>query len=180
MKHSDSDILQEAWGEFLGDFDWDHWATLTFRPYAPPPEDPQLGPSSGPREYPGPLPDYARRAFERYVSELSRRARCGLAWFRGDEFGARFGRLHHHALIQGTAGLTSKTLRSCWRDGFSVVESYDPELGASHYIAKYVTKSLGEYELGGVPRRLAERAQRELFGARPGDAGSLGASRSGN
>lgn len=87
---------------------------------------------------------------------MTSKACRGLGWFRGDEFGQRGGRLHFHALLSGTEGLTSKTLATAWRDGWSLVEPYDVSLGAAYYLAKYVTKSLAGYDLGGRFRAAGE------------------------
>lgn len=148
-------LLVEAWGSWLEHFDWSHWTTLTFRPYQPW-QPPGLGPARPPKDRPGPPPDYAHRAFQGFVNMLGERAGRPVAYFRGDEFGERLGRLHLHALLEGTGGLLEESVRRCWRPGFSAVEVYDPELGATHYLTKYITKSLASYDLGGRLRRRGE------------------------
>lgn len=148
--------LADVYAEWLESFQWDHWMTLTFGPYLPP-ESPGLGPPKPPPPRPGPPPDFGHRAFDRYMNDLRRRVRAPLWWFRGDEFGAQGGRLHLHALVGGTDGLSLETLRNAWRPGFSFIKPYDPALGATHYVAKYVVKDLADYDISGHFRRLWER-----------------------
>lgn len=46
-------------------------------------------------------------------------------------------------------------LRCCiahgWPWGYARAFPYDPNMGAAHYVSKYVTKSLSEWELVGFP-----------------------------
>lgn len=142
-------------GDWLSEYEWSHWATLTFRPYVPR-ESPGLGPATPPRLRPGPPPDFAHRAFGGFISRLGHQCGQSLAWFRGDELGERLGRLHLHALVGGTEGLLPSTLKRTWPYGFSKVEVYDPALGATHYLTKYATKSLASYDLDGPLRRCGE------------------------
>ncbi len=141
--------LAEAWGGWLEAYEWSHWATLTFRPHEPA-ALPGLAAPRPPAPRPGPPPDYAHRRFGRFLSDLSLKVGGGVGWFRGDEFGRRGGRLHFHALLAGTGSLLPETLAGAWRDGFALVEPYDAQLGAAHYVAKYVTKDFADYDVGGV------------------------------
>ena len=147
--------LAAAWGEYLAPYAWDHWLTLTFAP----PRPSHLG---GPvclglarpgAERPGPPPDYAHREFSRFVRRVERQASEPVWWFRGDELGERLGRLHLHALVGGTGGLLETSLGRQWRAGFSLVKPYDPALGAAHYLTKYATKGLADYDVSGGWRR---------------------------
>ena len=143
--------LAAAWGEYLAPYDWDHWATLTFRPYRRP--QPRGGARPGPGRprppRPGPPPDYAHREFSRFVHRLECRGGGPVWWFRGDELGERLGRLHLHAFLGGTGRLLDETLGREWRAGFSLVKRYDPTLGAAHYLTKYATKGLADYDVSG-------------------------------
>jgi hypothetical protein len=38
-----------------------------------------------------------------------------------------------------------------WRCGYARVFPYDPKLGAKHYVSKYITKDLAEWDLFGLP-----------------------------
>ncbi len=155
VEHSRTQPLAAAWGDWLSEFEWSHWATLTFRPYVVP-ESPGLAPPTPLRPRPGPPTDFARRAFGGFIGRLEDRCGEPLAWFRGDELGERLGRLHLHALLSGTDGLFPSTVGQSWPYGFSAVEVYDPKLGAAHYLTKYVTKSLASYDLAGPLRRHGE------------------------
>ncbi len=143
--------LAAAWGEYLAPYAWDHWVTLTFAPPCPPQlgGPVRLGPARPGAERPGPPPDYAHREFGRFVRRVERRAREPVWWFRGDELGERLGRLHLHALLGGTGGLLETSLGREWRVGFSLVKRYDPALGAAHYVRKYATKGLADYDVSG-------------------------------
>ncbi len=143
--------LAAAWGEYLAPYAWDHWLTLTFAPPRPPDlgGPVRMGPARPGRERPGPPPDYAHREFGRFVDRLKSRARVPVWWFRGDELGERLGRLHLHALLGGTGGLLESSLGREWRAGFSLVKRYNPALGAVHYLTKYATKGLADYDVSG-------------------------------
>ncbi len=155
MRQNDSQpsarSLAAAWGEYLAPYDWNHWLTLTFA--SPRPLQlgggVRLGPARPGPPRPGPPPDYAHREFGHFVHRLERRARAPVWWFRGDELGERLGRLHLHALLGGTGRLPDDTLGREWRAGFSVVKRYDPALGAAHYLTKYATKGLADYDVSG-------------------------------
>ncbi len=143
--------LAAACGEWLTAYDWDHWVTLTFAP----PRLPQLrggvrpGPGRPRPPRPGPPPDYAHRQFRYWVRRLGVLGGAPVWWFRGDELGERLGRLHLHALLGGTGRLATQSLGREWRAGFSLVKPYDPALGAAHYLTKYATKGLADYDVSG-------------------------------
>ncbi len=143
--------LAAAWGEYLAPYPWDHFVTLTFAPPRPSHLAGAVRPGPGrPRPSPpGPPPDYAHRQFRCWVRRLGVLAREPVWWFRGDELGERLGRLHLHALLGGTGGLLETSLGREWRAGFSLVKRYDPALGAAHYLTKYATKGLADYDVSG-------------------------------
>ncbi len=144
--------LPVAWSEYLTRYHWDHWVTLTFAPH--PPRDlwslVPVGPARLGPDRPGPPPDYAHRQFQSWVGRVEGCGGESVWWFRGDELGERLGRLHLHALVGGTGGLLEASLRREWRAGFSFVKRYDPALGAAHYITKYATKGLADYDVSGA------------------------------
>lgn len=119
--------VRNAWGEFLEGLPWDHYTTLTF------------GMKSG--------PDFARRAFGTWVRRLEREAGIPLLWFVGFEDGRLLGRLHLHALLGNTYELTTGFMSTLWRHGFSRIAPFQPKLGAAHYVTKYVTKELLDYDV---------------------------------
>lgn len=119
--------LRRAWGEFLEGYQWAHFLTLTFRR------------ESG--------PDFAARAYDRYLRRVTKCADRPLYWFMATEYGRRAGRLHLHALTGNTDTLERSRLQHEWRDGFSRVLDYQPHLGATHYLTKYITKDLADYDV---------------------------------
>tara|TARA_Y100000310_G_scaffold344410_1_gene457022 strand:+ start:725 stop:946 length:222 start_codon:yes stop_codon:yes gene_type:complete len=63
------------------------------------------------------------------------------------------GRLHIHSLVGGE-GMGNKS--EAWKDWFhdpfggrAQILEYDKSMGASFYLSKYVSKSLGEWAIGG-------------------------------
>lgn len=124
--------LLPAWGAFLSDFAWHHFLTLTFR-----------------RES---VQDFARRQFLSYIGRLERESGRSLFWFYGTEYG-KLGRLHLHALTGNTDGMGAVLNAEWYQDanrgarGFARVKEYDPLLTAAHYVTKYITKSLADYDL---------------------------------
>lgn len=119
--------LHEALGTFLERYQWSHFHTLTFRQ------------ASG--------EEYARREWLYYLRQLQSSAGVPLQWFYGIEHGERFGRVHVHALTGNTERLPRSLLAEHWRAGFSRILDYEPGRGASHYLAKYVTKEMSEWDI---------------------------------
>jgi hypothetical protein len=121
--------LANAWGEFLGRYQWDWFCTFTFR--------------EPPKSF------TAHRQFQRFARDVSSAAGRPVAWFRADEIGL-LGRFHLHGLFRGTEHLRRFDWIHEWekRAGWARILPYDARRGASYYCAKYVTKQFGEWELG--------------------------------
>jgi hypothetical protein len=113
-----SRAAQHAWGDWLGQFQWHHFATLTFT----------AQPSSG----------GAKSLFRGWLRRLEQQAKLSLGWFYVLERGAA-GLLHVHVLTAGTTNLGICAMESAWANGRSDVSVYEPTRGAAHY----VTKGLG-------------------------------------
>ncbi len=123
----------QAYSDWLDKIPWDFWCTLTFR-YDP-------------------TPRAALRAFHTWLDQSE-------FWYRSDyygfvvtEDGRLNGRTHLHALM-GTLGHLEAYRKELWREwhqrfGRARLEPYDKGKGASGYIAKYITKELGEWEVIG-------------------------------
>src|SRR5215472_787867 len=93
-------LISDAWGEFLLGFPWDWFATFTFRE---------------------PVPSFrAHRLFGRFAREVEEAAGLPIAWFRGDEYGPRGGRLHVHALMLNVGHLR----RLSWMDRWNRMAGY--------------------------------------------------------
>lgn len=137
--------VRRAWGEWLDGLPWDHYTTLTF------------GIKSG--------PDFARRAFGRWIRRMEQEAGLPLLWFVGFEDGRMLGRLHLHSLVGNTRELPTSYMAKAWTPGFSRIVPYRPKHGAAHYIAKYVTKELLDYDVSpNFARALAARDRQLRLG----------------
>ena len=150
--------LRAGWGEWLGSYPWDHYATLTFRQVTG--------------------PDLARESFDRWMRRLAREAQLPLFWFLGIEDGRLNGRLHIHALIGNTGHHSIERMDERWtttpdgkpskRNGFTRIVRYDPTLGAAHYCTKYVTKELHDYDVSdNFTQALAARSKQLWLSPEP-------------
>ena len=61
------------------------------------------------------------------------------------------GRLHVHALLRGTDGLTTEQLKRWWQPGHCDATVYDLALGARYY-AKYIGGDIVDYDLSAPPK----------------------------
>ena len=126
-----SNSLSACWGDFLSGFGWDWYVTLTFA---------------------GDVKTFtARNRCKAWLKQIEKAAGQPIAWFRGDEYGERFGKFHMHLLIANVAHLHRFTFMQLWadRNGYARIFEFDSNKGAAYYVSKYVTKQLGEFELGG-------------------------------
>lgn len=132
--------LPEFYADQVGDWldgvcSWTFWGTFTYR------NSPSL-PS-------------VRRSMSRFDEEIS-----PSLMFWGSESGACTGRNHVHALLYFDENRISTPLygavpisaHGLWsvafkRFGRSHVDAFDQKLGASHYVAKYVSKRLSDWDL---------------------------------
>jgi len=91
----------------------------------------------------------AHRLFGYFVRDIEVAAKQPIFWFRADEIGPHGGRFHLHALIGNVGHLR----RMYWVDhwdklaGFARILPFSSKRGAAYYVAKYVAKQLGEWEL---------------------------------
>lgn len=95
--------------------------------------------------------------------------------FRADEYGPKGGRLHLHALVGNVSHLIAycgeplphgKWGRPCcwlhrWPCGYARILPYDPTKGARYYVAKYVSKTLGDYDFIGFEEGLIFKSKPE-------------------
>jgi hypothetical protein len=119
------------WGDWLGEFTWDWFVTLTFPDVI--------------------HPEQAAKRHARWTRALEKYERRRVRQARALEYQKR-GVIHYHALLWG---VRPDTRRLDWMDawhaiaeGHARIVQYDPALGAAHYLAKYVTKG-GEIDLLG-------------------------------
>jgi hypothetical protein len=117
--------LAEAWGQFLSQYPWDWFVTLTFRE---------------------PVGSFrAHRLFGYFVRDLEKAAGVPIFWFRADEIGPNGGRFHIHALVGNVENLRRMTWVDCWDRlaGWARILPFDAKRGAAYYTAKYVAKQCG-------------------------------------
>jgi hypothetical protein len=118
--------LRTGWGEWLGKFEWNHFATLTFAT--------------------APSVDRSRNEFRRWVRRLEAVAQGPVSSFYALEAGGGWNP-HFHVLVGRTGGLTSGGVARAWKSGITHVVPYDPALGAAHYVAKDIGNTILEYDI---------------------------------
>lgn len=123
-------ILVQAWGEFLSQFHWDWFVTLTFE---------------------GDVKTFtAERRCKSWLRSLEKAAGMPIAWFCSDEYGDRTGRFHLHLLISNVSHLRRLTWMKRWeKNGYARIFAYIPDGAAPFYVSKYVTKQQGQWDIGG-------------------------------
>jgi hypothetical protein len=136
--------LKMQFAEWLDLFKWDWFGTYTFA---------RSVSASG-----------AHHMFNSHLRWLEKQAQMPLYAFRADEYGLLNGRFHLHALIANVGTIESycgERLppgvwgRPCcalhsWPCGSARVLKYDPEIGATGYVSKYVFKDrFGDYDVFG-------------------------------
>ena len=121
--------LAEGWGQFLSQFSWDWFVTLTFRD--------EVKSFS------------AHRLFERFARAIERAAEQPIFWFKADEIGTHGGRFHIHALFGNVGHLRRLFWMDRWSElaGYARILPFNEKRGAAYYCAKYVTKQDGDWEM---------------------------------
>lgn len=115
-----------ALGAWLGQYDWDHFSTLTF---AEPPSE-----------------HAAVRGFGRWIRRLEQRTQHAVHWVYTIERCASSAR-HIHALLHGTGCLSVSSVRAAWGHGYTRVLVYDRRRGAARYVAKFVAWGDPEWDI---------------------------------
>jgi len=118
-----------AFGEWLSLPEWEWFTSHTFR-----------------AEYVSPRE--ADRHWQAWLNTLCQACKVrGLErpfYFRVTETQDR-GTLHFHSLIGGVNAIRRLLFKDFWElNGYARVEAYDPQLGAAHYVGKYLTKTEGD------------------------------------
>lgn len=122
--------LREEWVKLLSRYRWNWFTTLTFDPR-----------KDLPKTYTA--INRAKRFFETIECKEER----PIGYYICMELN-RLGRTHFHALMGNLEGIQRSVWWKWWftRYGRAMIEPYNPELGASHYLTKYVVKD--EYQHG--------------------------------
>lgn len=142
-------LTVQSLAEFLdqlhrGGYPWDWFATLTFA-------------KEGANSVNG------RYWVRRFLREAGLAGAAKPYAFRADEYGPLYGRFHMHLLIGNVSHLQlycGRRLRKgvwgqkcCWVHrwpcGYARIYHFDPQLGATFYLSKYVVKQLADWELIG-------------------------------
>jgi hypothetical protein len=115
-----------AWGQFLTEFMWEWFATLTFRKSI--------------------CPELAWRRCRAFLDEIQNASNCHLGWFAVEGRGV-LGRFHLHALLVGCAHLRPREWERAWfrQAGTAQIVEYDNRLGGAHYCAKHLDRAGLEY-----------------------------------
>ncbi len=136
--------IRNAWCEFLGQWQWEWFCTLTFRDIV--------------------HPEAADKSFRYFTSKLNRqlygprwykKAHGGIPWVRALEYQRR-GVIHFHAMFSAVEGLRRLTCMDEWNEiaGFARIEAIVDKWAVRRYVTKYCLKE-GEIELGGALSRPA-------------------------
>ena len=119
-------------GDWLRGYQWSHWVTLTV--------DGQW-----------PAERLLRAFHDEFVRFATKVAQGPVQYAFVVEGGVLGDQAHLHALISGTETAASKRLERAWRHGRAHVRSYQPSLGAAHYLTKEIGGRVLDY---GVSRRM--------------------------
>lgn len=114
---------REQVAEWLNGFNWDWWATFTFRyecsPYS------------------------AKKSFVRSFDP------AGIDYFYASEWCKGHYGVHVHALMGNCYGIRRLTTMDKWfkRYGIARIYPYDQRLGARYYVCKYILKSVADWDM---------------------------------
>ena len=129
--------LVSAYGGFISQWPWDHYATLTFGR--------KLSQAS------------CLRRWDEFINSLGRNTRGRVRWVRADEqrwsgYGSPEIALHYHALLKYQNVPAPEAVAALWESnaGDARVEIYDCARGAAWYIAKMFPYDGMNYDMGGL------------------------------
>lgn len=118
----DRQELITGWAEFLDQYDWEGFWTLTFQK------------------------NYgiwaAQRAFRKWVSRFTRAEPLQPTFFGFIEWGHRYPVVPHIHAVSRAERVSRKEMWGDWfkRYGRARSEAYNPSLGGNYYLSKYLTK----------------------------------------
>ena len=119
--------IARVWGDWLRQWRWEWWATLTFR-------------------YPV-KPRQGHSLWKRWLHALEGEVKGKIHYVRVTEVQRCRGDIpHYHALLKGTKKEKPEKWQSIWYQfgGFAKIEVYNPSLGATYYVAKYLSSDIGD------------------------------------
>jgi len=155
--------LRSVWSEWLDEYKWDWFASLTFRNEVT-------------------KKTSANKKWNKWLKALENELNDRVGYFRCTELQKGRKVLHFHSLMLNLSGLHTRTMgnwlkaekllkkkkedppgeeieelaiRIFWEDqwneiaGFGRIYPYDPKKGGNYYLSKYISKELSDYKLGG-------------------------------
>ena len=155
--------LKESWAEFINQWRWQWWITLTFRDNV--------------------TRKTAQRKWNQWLRSIEKELKDEVGYFRASELQSARNVLHFHSLVlnidrlerysidnylraekwfeqhKARETIDQLAVRFHWMDkwneiaGFARIYKYDPTKGAHWYLCKYITKELSDYKLGGCVLR---------------------------
>lgn len=115
--------VKTVWGDWLNSWSWSYWTTFT-------------------TQYDLSLPS-ARRMSEK-IGKYALDGDDTYMFWAAEEFDVKDGQ-HIHALLK--TNLTwDQVRRFGLKRGRCYIETYDPKLGAGHYVSKYISKRMTDYD----------------------------------
>ncbi|MBA7554723.1 hypothetical protein ES705_47354 [subsurface metagenome] len=123
--------LRQGWCKLLDHYKWTWFTTLTFKDF--------------PKTY------TAINRFNAFIRVIQGKEKVDIGYYVGMEL-TKLGCPHFHSLM-GNLGNVQRSIWWKWwftRYGAARIEPYDPKLGASHYVTKYITKRFTWYDIKGL------------------------------
>ena len=118
---------RKGWGEFLVQFSWNWFGTITFR-------------NRVSREK-------AWQTCHSFLRGIQNTSNTPVGWFAVEGRGSLNGRLHFHILLAGIPSLETRECERVWfrLAGTAVIVEYENRLGAAHYCAGHIDEPGLEY-----------------------------------
>lgn len=123
--------LRDIWADFLQQFSWNWFITLTFRNKV--------------------SKQTANRKWNTWLTEIEKEIDAIPGYFRVSEMQAR-GVLHFHSLMLDVKTLKRLTWMDEWSKiaGYARIFKYEPSRGARFYLCnRYIVKELSDWKIGG-------------------------------
>lgn len=120
----------DAFIKWLSMYDWDWWATFTFRTDK--------------------SPEGAKKAFLRFIRKIKQNVYFFLAieWHKWRDS------THCHSLIGNVAEIRRLDVMDAWYEKYGIarIYAYDNNLGAKYYLTKYIFKEMADWDFN-LPKK---------------------------
>lgn len=139
---NDKKLIQQTWGDWLSDWDWEWYCTLTFRD------------NVGIRR--------ANSLWQMWYKQLITATRKDVQYVRFTEWQRNRGVPHYHVLMLNLKHVRRLTWLDRWVDlaGWARIHKYNSNKGAAYYLSKYITKETGEVRFSEGLQGFARSANR--------------------